>query len=218
MKYFLVFIRFLKKKILYQLPELIYVNYFLELNEKNLNPSSDELFNSLNSFINTLNSLNIKHSISKGTLLGYKRNKNLIKGDIDIDIDIFSNQMIFEILNLVDMTVYRTMIYKGVYQNIVFFDKRNNCLIDLAIFNFDRDKYINVTPHGTFSLPKKLVFGINNKNGYYTYNEEYLNNWYGKDWENPRPYFKSWIEHYKEDCKYFNFSNFVIKKVNFIKK
>ena len=69
--------------------EIIYINQFAEIDfPSNLQPSSIQQSEGLKKIVNHLNSFNLKYSISKGTLLGLYRDKQILPNDIDIDIDI----------------------------------------------------------------------------------------------------------------------------------
>lgn len=105
---------------------------------KNLNPNSSSKIKTLREITSNLEKLKINYSISKGTLLGLSRNNKLIENDIDIDIDIFSELDIYKLIHQSKYKIFRTIIYKGRYSNLVFYDKENQMLVDIAVFNKKR--------------------------------------------------------------------------------
>jgi hypothetical protein len=179
---------------------------------KNLSPSSENKQKALLKITSDLHKLKIDYSISKGTLLGLSRNNKFIKNDIDIDIDIFSEKNIFELIKLTKFDVFRTINFNGRLTNIVLFDRENKMLIDIAIYLKYGNFYINHFPKGEFILNENLVKSIsykvfNNISISSYISEDYLSLWYGKDWKKPKPYTKDWIIHYKESCsalKYYD--------------
>lgn len=208
----------LKLIILYMISkktEIIYVNQFVEIDlSNNLQPSTVQQSKGLKKIINHLNRLNLKYSISKGTLLGLYRDKQILPNDIDIDIDIFSIKSIYKLINNTDYQIYRTMVYKGLYTNIVFYDIENQLLIDLAVF---KNKF-NYTPHGSFSINKDLFDSITQRSfsgvEMCIYEpENYLKLWYGKDWRIPKTYTKNWIYYYKKNCELFNAKEILSKTI-----
>ena len=179
---------------------------------KSLNPTDSNKKNTLRDIISDLEKLKINYSISKGTLLGLSRNKKLIKNDIDIDIDVFSEEDIYKLIHHSKLTIFRTIIYNGRYSNIVFYDNKNQMLLDIAVFIKKERDFINHSPHGEFRLNEKLInsisltqFGNDNALSYPL--EDYLSLWYGHDWKTPRPYKRDWIYHYKEACSAFKYYN-----------
>tara|TARA_B100001029_G_scaffold117481_1_gene97351 strand:- start:2376 stop:3050 length:675 start_codon:yes stop_codon:yes gene_type:complete len=179
---------------------------------KSLNPNDRNKIKTLKSVINTLEKLKINYSISKGTLLGLSRDNKLIKNDIDIDIDIFSEPDIYKLIQYNKFSLFRTIIYKGRYSNIVFYDKENQMLIDIAVFYRKENFFINHSPYGEFVLSENLIKSISStqfrKDRILSYNrDEYLTFWYGKDWITPQPYTHDWIYHYKKSCRALNFYN-----------
>ena len=152
---------------------------------KNLSPSSENKQKALLKITSDLHKLKIDYSISKGTLLGLSRNNKFIKNDIDIDIDIFSEN-IFELIKLTKFDVFRTINFNGRLTNIVLFDRKNKMLIDIAIYLKYGNLYINHFPKGEFILNENLVKSIsykvfNNISISSYISEDYLSLWYGKD-------------------------------------
>ena len=179
---------------------------------KSLNPTDSDKKNILRDIIFDLEKLKINYSISKGTLLGLYRDKKLIKNDIDIDIDIFSEEDIYKLIHHSKLTIFRTIIHNGRYSNIVFYDNKNKMLVDIAVFIKKERYFINHTPHGEFRLNENLIksisltqFGNDNALSYPC--EDYLSLWYGKDWKTPKQYKRDWIYHYKESCNAFKYYN-----------
>jgi len=195
--------------------EIIYVNQFAEIDfSDNLQPSSIQQSKGLKKIIYHLSSLNLKYSISKGTLLGLYRDKQILPNDIDIDIDIFSIESVYKLINNTNYQIYRTMVYKGLYTNIVFYDIENQLLIDFAVFN---DKF-NYTPHGSFVINKDIFDSITQRSfsgiEMCIYEPEYyLKLWYGKDWRVPKTYKKNWTYYYKKNCKLFDAKEILSKTI-----
>lgn len=177
-----------------------------------LSPSKENKQKTLSKITSDLHKLKIDYSISKGTLLGLSRNNEFIENDIDIDIDIFTEKDIFKLINLTKFDVFRTVNYQGRLNNVVLFDSENQMLIDVAIYLKQGNVYTNHFPHGEFILNKNIIQSISFKqfnnipiSSYLS--EDYLSIWYGEDWKKPKPYFKNWLEHYKESCsalKYYD--------------
>lgn len=189
---------------------------------KSLNPNYRSKIKTLISIIEILEKLKIKYSISKGTLLGLARNNKLIENDIDIDIDVFSEVDIYKLIHHSKLKIFRTIIYKGRYSNIVFYDKKNQMLIDIAVFNKKENFFINHSPYGEFILSENLIKSISSnqfgKDRILSYNKnEYLTVWYGEDWTTPQPYTHDWIYHYKKSCKALNFYNHLSVSIDLTK-
>ena len=196
-------------------PEIIYVNQFKDIEfSHNLYPAPIQQSKGLKKIINHLDSLDLKYSLSKGTLLGLFRDDQILPNDIDIDIDIFSIASVYKLINNTNYQIFRTMVYKGLYTNIVFYDNENQLLIDLAVFNDN----VNYTPHGRFFLNKDLMDNITQRSfdgiEMCVYEPEYyLKLWYGKDWRIPKAYRKNWIYYYKKNCKLFDAKEILSKTI-----
>ena len=179
---------------------------------KSLTPNSRTKIKTLREIASNLEKLKIKYSISKGTLLGLSRNNRLIENDIDIDIDIFSELDIYKLIHQSKYKIFRTIIYKGRYSNLVFYDKENQMLIDIAVFNKKGNFFVNHSPFGEFILSQDLVRSISSilfkKDRLMSYDsDQYLSLWYGKNWRIPQQYKHDWIYYYKRSCKALKYYN-----------
>jgi phosphorylcholine metabolism protein LicD len=167
-----------------------------------------------------LNDLEINYSVGRGTLLGIYRDHAFIKGDNDIDIDIFDDRYLYDIASIMPFDLVMTTIINGKYQQLVMRDNETGVLIDFWFYENRGSEYVYRNEHGYFSLPERKVKNVGKivfeNNSLHSFDPEwYCRYWYGENWKNPLKYTSSWVDHYETVCTAFTRkSNFNITIVN----
>lgn len=199
--------KFPPKSIMQGLAIRLYMNYAKV--DKSPKPHRDLLL-TMNKGILVLEELGIKYSLGRGTLLGLHRDNKYTDGDNDIDIDIFSDKHVYEIISKMPFEILLITIAAGRYQQLVFVDSETGVLFDIWFYHFISNYYLNRHVQGFFKIPKNKVKNLSNifiydKNYSCFDTDWYCEYWYGKSWKIPKKYSKTWIEFYKNDCSGFDF-------------
>jgi hypothetical protein len=191
------------------------------------NPLPDTAPKVLENCCNALEKAGIKYFLSWGTALGFYRNKDFIKHDTDIDIDIIDKKNYDDIENALksqDMKLARAVFFKkrvqqlifvsenGVLFDIMFWTKKRNILGRSVLLNFAEPGWLAKLPYH-FSQSVSCIEYKNKKYPVYFPIEEYLATVYGKDWIIPKKSKGDW----KNDCSVISelwsckISNFIFK-------
>lgn len=176
---------------------------------KNTVVTKDDLKSTLEKGTEALNRLGLKYALGRGTLLGLYRDNSFTPGDHDIDIDIYSDESIYEIINALPFELMQITTSSGRYQQAVFIDQQNDVLFDIWFYNKTNNNFINKHMQGLFSLPIEkiqLMETVEYKGIKYPCLAPswYCEYWFGKNWKSPKKYSKTWIEHYEMDCSGFS--------------
>ena len=198
---------FLAKTTIDSLVGRLYLDY--ETIDKSPKPKG-HLLATLKKGVTVLEEMGIAYSIGRGTLLGLHRDGSFTKGDNDIDIDMFDDKMIYELIAKLPFDLVLINIASGRYQQLVMVDPKTNVLFDIWFYSLIRNKYINRHVQGYFKIPKNKVDNLKSTLlegiSYSCFDPKwYCKYWYGKSWNIPIEYSKTWIQFYKEDCSGFEF-------------
>jgi hypothetical protein len=195
----------------YIVPEILYSRRYGNLTV-NKQLCSDAILSTFDKGCKVLDKLGIDFYIGRGTLLGLHRDGNFISGDKDIDIDIFSDDQIYEIIQKMPFEVFLISNSNGHYQQVAFLDKETNVIFDLW-FYYKKEKqqqYINRNHYGYFSLPANKVekpheILFNGKKYNCLEPKWYCDYWYGKNWQTPEHYDGNWTSYYRKTCSAFKY-------------
>lgn len=129
--------------------------------------------------------------VSAGTVLGFYRDKDFIKGDTDIDVEMLndgiSKQDIIKAMK--GFELIREIEHEGKPQQLAFI--KNEVIFDIYFYKVVGDNIVNENEHGTMKVPYKFVKDLKQiKTKYGSFPapspiEEYLEYRYGKDWKTP---------------------------------
>lgn len=155
-----------------------------------------------------LEDLGIKYSLGRGTVLGFHRDKTFLPSDTDIDIDIFEDNNIFQIIKTLPFDPFLVSYNKGHYQQFALIDKETNVVFDIWFYYEKRDKLINRNHWGHFWLPLQMINNLTSiRIEGHSYPipdpESYCTFWYGKNWRTPAKYHEDWTIDYRRDCSGF---------------
>lgn len=173
-------------------------------------PLSDTAPKVLENCCNALEKAGIKYFLSWGTALGLYRNKDFIKHDTDIDIDVIDKINYDDIKNALKsqgMKLARAVFFKkrvqqlifvsegGVLFDIMFWTKKRNILGRSVLLNFAEPCWLAKLPY-CFSQGTYYIEYKNKKYPAYFPIEKYLATIYGNDWRVPKKSKGDW----KNDC------------------
>ena len=188
------------------------IRSYINFNTIDKSPKKQEdLLFTMKKGISILDSLGIVYSLGRGTLLGIHRDKKYTDGDNDIDIDVFEDKNIHEIINKLPFEIVLITMSAGRYQQLVMVDPETGVLFDIWFYSLIKNEYVNRHAQGFFKIPKNEVLNLKTilfeKKQYSCFDPNwYCEYWYGKFWKTPVKYSKTWIQFYKEDCSGFEFS------------
>jgi len=172
--------------------------------------SRKELLQCLETGCQVLEELGVDYCVAGGTLLGLFRDGEFLPKEHDIDIYIYSEKYIFEIIRKMpfDVMVVATNDLIGAFTQLCFLDRRSNTFFDIWIYR-DEDEYmVSHMWTGTFRLPKSIIqnrttLNVDGREYPVPEPEEYCCYWYGKDYRKPKSYSEDWVAHYERDCQGF---------------
>jgi hypothetical protein len=206
-------IRRIAKEVFYALSSSqgLITRLYMDYSKVDKSPKSKrDLLITMNRGISVLEKLGISYSLAKGTLLGLHRDGEFTDGENDIDIDIFGDKDIHNIISSMPFDILLINIFKGKYQQLVFIDPETKVLFDIYFFHFNINCYENKHMQGYFKMPmgrEKDFSTIQVKGRKYTAfdPEWYCEYWFGENWKSPKTYSATWVDHYKNDCSGFKF-------------
>ena len=192
-------------------PDRIYVKAYKDYDKFDKSArSTDALISTMNRGLGILDDLGVSYSVGRGTILGYHRDGKFLPGEIDIDIDIFGDDKVYEIIQKMPFEIFLISQSDGRYQQLAFLDPETNVIFDIWFYRLVNDKYVNRNVYGVFRLPKQNVedlstLSIEGKDYTSLEPEWFCEYWYGKNWKTPQSYGKDWFIDYKRDCSGFNY-------------
>ena len=160
---------------------------------------------------NVLDKIGVKYSIGRGSLLGFHRDNNFLPSDIDIDIDVFSDKHVYNIIKLMPFDILLTTSNRGQYMQLAMLDRETNVIFDIWFYHEKNGRLYNRNFFGSFWLPadrfrefeslqfESRIYPVPNPDWYCQY-------WYGDNWRTPKKYGKDWTVDYRRDCKAFEYT------------
>ena len=184
-----------------------YINY--DKIDKNKRKKED-LIKTMKKGCDILDELGVEYWLGRGSVLGFYRDNDFLPNDIDIDIDVISDEKIYQIIRKMPFDDLFITVSKGRYQQYAFLDKETNVVFDIWFYHKNSESFKNQNLFGYFNLP----LDINNKITMFSFEGEdypipepewYCEFWYGKNWRIPKKYGKNWTIHYRKDCEGFTY-------------
>lgn len=187
-----------------------YYNYDLVSKESRKN---EDLERVLLTGLKVLDEIGVNYWVGRGTLLGLHRDNKFLPMDIDLDIDVFSDTFVFDIIKKMPFDVLLSTTFRGKYMQMTFIDNETQILFDIWFYHEDKDRFTHRNYFGTFWIPAENISQLHhikyNGNDFMIPDPDwYCDFWYGKDWKTPKSYKGHWTESYKNDCKGFIFTGY----------
>jgi hypothetical protein len=168
-----------------------------------------------------LDEIGVTYWISRGTLLGIHRGQNFLPNEIDIDIDVYTDDDVYRIIHKFPYDVVVAATSDGHYMQLAFLDRDTDVIFDIWFYYPYENQLINRNFFGYFLLPDKAIEPLdsvdfhNHKFPTLSDPEWYCRYWYGENWRTPKKYGTNWQLDYERDCKAFVFlgeKNLIYKK------
>ena len=183
-----------------------YIEY--DLIDKNTRKREDLVRTMLKGCL-VLEEIGVKYWIGRGSLLGFHRDNDFLPNDIDIDIDVYTDKDVYQIIHKMPFEVLFVTNCRGRYMQLAFWDNETNVIFDIWFYFRCGSKLYNRNYFGYFYLPSEKVETLRMMDLYgHSYPtpdpEWYCDFWYGENWRTPKKYKTSdWTIPYREDCKGF---------------
>lgn len=183
--------------------------------------TSAALLKTMGEACHILDKIGVKYWLSRGTLLGIHRDNSFLPNELDIDIDIFTDDDVYRIIQSFPYDVVVASISDGHYMQLAFLDKDTDVIFDVWFYHPHRQQLINRNFFGYFILPEDQVQTLTSvkfQNRHFTTIQDpgwYCQYWYGENWQTPRTYGSNWQFDYERDCNAFIFTgekNLIYKK------
>jgi hypothetical protein len=166
----------------------------------------------------------VKYWLSRGSILGFYRDRKFLPGEVDIDIDIEGDVDIYKLLQeLKEFNVFVTGFHKGHFQQFALLDRETNIILDIWHYHRKNDRLINRNLYGYFWLPVELtdnltIIEFNGRKYPCPDPEKFCSFWFGENWRTPLKYHSDWTIDYRRDCKGFIYLGHKdIKLINYCK-
>ncbi|MBI4929789.1 MAG: hypothetical protein HY841_03430 [Bacteroidetes bacterium] len=162
----------------------------------------------MNKGFDVLDKLGVKYSLGRGLILGFHRDGKFLPNDIDIDIDIFGDKQVYEIIKNMPFEMLLLSSCNGRYMQLAFLDRETNVIFDILFYYTEGNRVVNRNVYGYFWMPVEKIknmsaITINNKSYPSLDPEWFCNFWYGEDWKKPQKYNADWTIDYRRNCKGF---------------
>jgi len=186
-----------------------YVNYH---NIEKRDRTREEMLRCMEDGCRILDQLGLDYWLGRGTLLGLHRDKTFLPGDKDIDIDVYSEKSLFEIVRNMpahfEVMVVATDEQTALFQQLYFLDRRADIIFDIWFYHQEDDQIVSRMGPGSFRFPRSVVdnlttLNIDGRNYPVPDPEWFCQYWYGKDYREPKHYSEDWVPHYERDCQGF---------------
>lgn len=153
-----------------------------------------------------LDGINVKYRVTDGIALGLYRDGHFIRHDNDLDFDALDLENLKELKKVMKNRGYkvgREAYYKGVLQQIVFFNKEH-VIVDFVVWHTVGDDEIENYEERGFVRRQKVKYFLNHTDftcyGYVYKLPGFIEDWlverYGEDWKIPKIYKGDW----KDEC------------------
>lgn len=191
--------------------DVLYSRVFRDLGSINKNPRAEsDILSTLIRGVKVLDDLNINYCLGRGTVLGIHRDNKFLEGDIDIDIDVFGDDLAFEIIKSMPFELLLINTSDGRFMQLVFIDDETQVLFDIWFYHVNGSIALHRNYHGYFTFPQKQISAIRlvefrNQKFRVPEPEWYCRYWYGDSWAKPITYQAHWTINYSRDCKGFKF-------------
>jgi len=172
--------------------------------------SREALLSTLEKGCRALDDLGIVYWLGRGTLLGWYRDGNFLPGEIDLDVDVYTDQSLFAIVKHMPFEVMYVCSHQksGKFTQLVFLDPDNDVIFDLCFYENEGGEIVNRLAPGDFFLPASVpdnlkAIDIDSRSYPVPDPEWYCRYWYGDGWKTPKKYRDEWVSNYKTDCSGF---------------
>ena len=179
----------------------------------------DDLIRTMVKGCNVLEDLGVKYSLGRGSILGFYRDNDFLPKDIDIDIDVFADREVYEIIRKMPFEILFVSSCRGRYMQLGFIDRPTDIIFDIWFYHEQDSIMTNRNYFGHFWLPSEKIASLRTMDifgrSYPVPDPEwYCDFWYGKNWRTPKSYGKDWSIAYREDCKGFIYTG--VKNVEYL--
>jgi hypothetical protein len=153
-----------------------------------------------------LDDLGVTYCLGRGSVLGLHRDQGFLPTDVDIDIDVFGDEKVYQMLKQMPFDEFFITSNKGHYQQLALVDKETNVIFDIFFYYEKNGQLINRNYFGYFWLPGEIVRNLH-RISFEGYDfsvpemEWYCEFWYGEHWRQPKKYGQDWSIDYRKDCK-----------------
>ena len=194
-----------------------YIEY--DLIDKNTRKREDLVRTMLKGCL-VLEEIGVKYWIGRGSLLGFHRDNDFLPNDIDIDIDVYTDKDVYQIIHKMPFEVLFVTNCRGRYMQLAFWDSETKVSFDIWFYHDSESKWYNRNYYGYFWLPSNQFDRLTTINfGGRAYPvpdpEWYCRFWYGENWRTPQKYGSDWSIEYRKDCKGFIFEG--VKNITYLR-
>jgi hypothetical protein len=170
-----------------------------------------------------LEEIGVKYWLGRGSLLGFHRDNDFMPSDIDIDIGVYSDKDVYNIIRAIPFDIVLVTSSRGHYMQLAFIDRDTNVIFDIWFYHEKERRLYSRNFFGFFVLPadkfEQLRFINFNAHEYPVPDPDwYCQFWYGDNWRTPKKYGKDWTIDYRKDCKAFVYTGVKnIRSINYFK-
>jgi hypothetical protein len=155
-----------------------------------------------------LDRLGVRYSVGRGSALGLNRTNEFLPTDIDIDIDVFGDEQVYQIIKQFPFDELFVTSSNGHYHQFAFLDRDTDVIFDIYFYQRQGNYWLNRNYFGYHWLPVAQYINLKSLS-YEGFNlpcpdlDWYCSFWYGEDWRTPKRYNGVWSDYYQKDCKGF---------------